>query len=180
MAAAVGYLLAKELSVHAFGLTVGSITSNLARLAQSDNDAVKMVAAQLGEIVPTAKLLIVPSVVADFESVRSGSQTISMLLKTLKEHHDTILDELHRIRLKTIEQENKWFYQRWWWGGTYDVSEHVQRIRIASKDLQSSLDLLTQLLPTCVLLACSRPQIKPLIEQSTPSNSPPSLVKAPE
>jgi hypothetical protein len=168
-AAAIGCLVVKELSSQTFAIAVshlGDVVAYLSRKTlENTTSTVLSVHQQLQRLVPTAKLKIIQAVLYDFEPLRQQSKTVDTLMERLAEVAQTIHYHVQQIQLAEELHEQKYF-KEW---RSFDVAEHMEAITAANVHLEDSFQLLTKLLPSCIVLSrpstCSKPVTPKLIPQ---------------
>lgn len=149
----IGYIVAKELSVQAFGFTLGRLSTLLTDMSKYSTESAQSVHRQLTNLVPTAKLKIVDAIIRDFENVRSCSQTIDALLESMADTASLIHIEVHLINLRVQKFES-------WIGwlslmGRLGIDDNLNKLRVLSSTLEDNFALLTQLLPSCIIAAAN-------------------------
>lgn len=146
----VSCMMVKELSSQAFSITLAHLTE-LIRSPHSDT-ASKSIQEQLVEIVPTAQLHIIHSVLYDFEWLRTDSKTVDALCERLTELAQSIHSHAKQVQL-AIDQWNQLYFRTW---RTLDVSKHLNALRTDVAHLDKTFELLKNMLSSCLNLSAAR------------------------
>jgi len=149
--AEVGYLVAKEVSFQALSLTITNISNLMLTFSLNQSSHVKNTYKQLELKVPVLKLKIVESMLNDFKKVRGRIETIDTILANLQTTADAIHLEVSLIDSAVREYESYYFYK--WRTYLFNVDQNMGRIEARTKQLDETLKLMTDLFPSCCVLA---------------------------
>lgn len=148
------YVVAKEVSAHAFSLTISQIFQILTYFGTSQQSISQIVHQRLQKIIPTTKLGLIRPMMDDFVQLRAKSAIVDSLSESLSDSAHTIESEMHLIKLAVLEYESRYFFSKWW--SPLDVEKHYINIQTASVYLEKTFDVLISLLPSCVRLSASK------------------------
>ena len=146
----VSCMVVKELSSQAFSITLAHLT-DLIRRPHPDM-ASKSIQEELSDIVPTAQLHIIQSVLYDFEWLRTDSKTVDALCERLTELAQSIHGHAKHVQL-AIDEWNQLYFRTW---RTLDVSTHMKALRSDVAQLHQTFEVLKNLLPSCLNLSAAR------------------------
>ena len=154
------YLVAKELSYQAFTVTLSKISSTMLNfsLTTSSDDLVKESYSLIKSDVPVAELKIVEALLIDFDSLRQQSKTVDTIMNCLNQSMNDIFHELSQIHAQISYYESCWF--RSWRIGLLNIQPNINKIRKESTLIRTNMQLLKDLLPSCIIALKMRTGMK--------------------